>query len=120
MVRMNISRQGGRVRRARTRTKTRWPCTPSELNWCLHGLKTVTALILYTDWLYFLLQLANDRDEFGVPPVIFALQNGQGDVVRYLVEAGADVNAQEARTLRTPLHYALYTKNIKIFQFLLG
>ncbi|XP_048259222.1 inversin-B-like [Haliotis rufescens] len=65
-------------------------------------------------------QLADERDEFGVPPVIIALQQYQEDIVRHLVEAGADVNIQETRNLRTPLHYALYTKKLKILEFLLG
>ncbi|XP_046579895.1 serine/threonine-protein phosphatase 6 regulatory ankyrin repeat subunit C-like [Haliotis rubra] len=65
-------------------------------------------------------QLADERDEFGMPPVILALQQYQEDIVRHLVEAGADVNIQEARNLRTPLHYALYTKKLKILEFLLG
>ncbi|KAK7466780.1 hypothetical protein BaRGS_00037145, partial [Batillaria attramentaria] len=64
--------------------------------------------------------IVDEGDGHGTPPLTVAVQQGQIDICRQLLEAGADVTAQEVQTLRTPLHYALYLKRLDIFTLLLG
>ena len=65
-------------------------------------------------------QLLNRRGgENGVTPLLAAVQKGDTTVVSALVTSGADVNAQEDTSKRTPLHYALYTRKRDLFEYLL-
>ena len=66
-----------------------------------------------------MLQVLDEGDAHGTPPLTLAVQQGHSDICRQLLEAGADVTAQEVHTLRTPLHYALYLKHLDIFALLL-
>ena len=63
--------------------------------------------------------MLDEGDAHGTPPLTLAVQQGHTDICRQLLEAGADVTAQEVQTLRTPLHYALYLKHLDIFTLLL-
>ncbi|KAL8620271.1 hypothetical protein ACOMHN_064561 [Nucella lapillus] len=65
-------------------------------------------------------QLLEERDGQGASPLTLAVQKGQSDLCRYLLQAGADVTAREVQTLRTPLHYALYLNHLHVFILLLG
>ncbi|PVD26794.1 hypothetical protein C0Q70_14472 [Pomacea canaliculata] len=56
----------------------------------------------------------------GLSPLILAVQQGHDTICRQLLEAGAEVTAQEAMTRRTPLHYALYLKRLDLFNLLLN
>ena len=67
-----------------------------------------------------LLQLIELPNQFGVPPLVYAIQQGFKDVCRYLLERGADVDVLEDKNdRRTPLHHAIYEGRHDIFSLLL-
>jgi ankyrin repeat protein len=51
-------------------------------------------------------------------PLHLAVQNGNSDYVRFLIDHGADLNAQDLN-LRTPLHYAVVLEKDDCFDLLL-
>ena len=61
----------------------------------------------------------NEADITGQTPLIFAAFEEHMDAVRFLVEKGANVNAQTTQAGgNTPLHMAIYKNNIDIARFL--
>jgi len=53
--------------------------------------------------------LIESKDNHGELPIHHAIKYRQIDVLKFLIEAGADVDAKVARTGDTPLHYAVMT-----------
>jgi len=58
------------------------------------------------------------KAKYGWRPLHFAANNGHVDVVRFLLEKGANVNAQDHRG-RTPLHLAALDGHVDVVRFLL-
>jgi ankyrin repeat protein len=52
-------------------------------------------------------ELVRERDETGATPLHYAAFGGHRDAVRVLVEAGADINATDARFGATPAGWAI-------------
>jgi len=50
-------------------------------------------------------------DKYGYTPLKTAIINQHGDIIRYLVEAGADVNDNNNNYYETPLHIVFYSIN---------
>ena len=57
------------------------------------------------------------RDEKGLTPLHYACQKGSRDIVRLLIENGADVT-METNTSVTPLHLAVMSGNKEIIKML--
>ncbi|EKX31291.1 hypothetical protein GUITHDRAFT_122511 [Guillardia theta CCMP2712] len=61
----------------------------------------------------------NIVDEYGVSPIHVAAADGNFEIVRYLVRAGADPDLATKKEKRTALHYATMNKNLTLVQYLL-
>lgn len=66
----------------------------------------------------------NHTDNFGVTPLHIAIDEGYAEKARFLIEAGADINAQTNENcpwvhLKTPLRTAIYRGSIEIIDLLL-
>lgn len=62
----------------------------------------------------------DSRDAAGQTPLMYAAESGQLEVVRYLISAGADVNAtSNALGLGTPLIYAASSDRTQVMQYLI-
>lgn len=52
--------------------------------------------------MYFTLQSINVNDDIdGRPPILYAADYGQFDVIKYLISAGANVNVSNSNQLRS-------------------
>lgn len=60
----------------------------------------------------------NARDEDGITPLMAACLKGNLDIIKLLVEAGADLNAKDNRTA-SPLNYAIQRKRTKTVRYFL-
>ena len=56
------------------------------------------------------------RNRYGDTPLLLAVSQNHGEVVRRLVKAGANINPAGW----TPLHYAIYGNRLDLAQFLVG
>jgi len=56
----------------------------------------------------------------GRTPLHYAIENGCADVVRFLLQAGANVNIVTAQEGHTPLHYAVFKGDIGMVELLLA
>ncbi len=61
----------------------------------------------------------NDIDNEGETALHYAVKSGTSDVVKTLLEAGAEVNVQSTEYKFTPLHHALIRRNNDIVASLL-
>ncbi|KPI89947.1 hypothetical protein ABL78_0915 [Leptomonas seymouri] len=61
--------------------------------------------------------IVNSEDATGLTPLLFAAGRGHLDVVRFLVEHGADLNHQSDRG-QSALHRAVYRGNIDLVEYL--
>ena len=68
---------------------------------------------------YLLPRDVNDAaDEDGMTALHFAAQNGNTDVVRYLLENGADIKAQDIKLERAAIHFAAENGSLECVKFL--
>ncbi|CAF1172406.1 unnamed protein product [Didymodactylos carnosus] len=69
---------------------------------------------------YFQKQYINKEDSTGSSLLFVACRNGHLELVKWLIENGANVNFQQTvLTKSTPLHVASYRKHVKVVEFLL-
>ena len=54
----------------------------------------------------------------GMTALLFAAQNGNTDIVKYLVEHGADIKAQDSLLSRSALHFAAESGNLECIKYL--
>ena len=54
----------------------------------------------------------------GMTALHFAAQNGNTEIVKYLVENGADIKAQDSRLSRSPIHFAAENGNLDCVKYL--
>ena len=59
----------------------------------------------------------NNKDKEGLTPLHFAVQQGNLELVRYLVESAAGVNNRDNEGL-TPLHFAVQQGNLEVERYL--
>jgi outer membrane protein assembly factor BamB len=62
----------------------------------------------------------NTRTTYGATALAYACDRGHLDVVRYLVERGAEVNTRDDFYQFAPITWALYKEHTEIITFLLG
>ncbi|MDQ2842016.1 MAG: ankyrin repeat domain-containing protein [Acidobacteriota bacterium] len=62
----------------------------------------------------------NERDEAGSTPLIVAVLSDRPEVLRYLIDQGADVNARQLETDSTALLYAVLAPRIEMVRTLLS
>jgi outer membrane protein assembly factor BamB len=60
------------------------------------------------------------KTRYGATALSFASDKGQVDVVRYLVELGADVNVQDTFYESTPIGWATFNEHVEIIEVLLA
>uniref|UniRef100_A0A8W8HUJ0 Uncharacterized protein n=1 Tax=Magallana gigas TaxID=29159 RepID=A0A8W8HUJ0_MAGGI len=59
------------------------------------------------------------KDGKGTPPLVTAVNTGNLEICRYLLENGAKIDATDRRLKRSALQYAILAKNLDIFDLLL-
>lgn len=62
--------------------------------------------------------VSDAADENGMTALHFAAQNGNTDVVRYLLENGADIKAQDIKLERAAIHFAAENGSLECVKFL--
>ncbi|XP_050505213.1 ankyrin-1-like [Diabrotica virgifera virgifera] len=62
--------------------------------------------------------LINETDYDGCTALHIAVHSKLTDIVKYLVEKGADVNATEVSRGRSPLHYATFNNDLELVRLL--
>jgi ankyrin repeat protein len=63
-------------------------------------------------------ELLNAQDEDGKTPLHHAVRTGNGEIARYLIERGADINLTDTEN-ESPLHYAASSGNLDMAKLLL-
>lgn len=64
-------------------------------------------------------QIFSKKDGKGTPPLVTAVNTGNLEICRYLLENGAKIDATDRRLKRSALQYAILAKNLDIFDLLL-
>lgn len=64
-------------------------------------------------------QIFSKKDGKGTPPLVTAVNSGNLEICRYLLENGAKIDATDRRLKRSALQYAILAKNLDIFDLLL-
>ncbi|XP_078316219.1 uncharacterized protein LOC111129666 isoform X11 [Crassostrea virginica] len=64
-------------------------------------------------------EIFSKKDGKGTPPLVTAVNTGNVDICRYLLENGAKIDATDRRLKRSALQYAILAKNLDIFDLLL-
>ena len=62
--------------------------------------------------------VSDAADEDGMTALHFAAQNGNTDVVRFLLENGADIRARDLKLNRSAIHFAAENGNLECVKFL--
>ncbi len=62
--------------------------------------------------------VSDAADEDGMTALHFAAQNGNTDVVRFLLENGADIQARDLKLNRSAIHFAVENGNLECVKFL--
>ncbi|KAK3584494.1 hypothetical protein CHS0354_006025 [Potamilus streckersoni] len=88
--------------------------TPLHLACAKGNLKIVSVLLANS----FLKETLEIRNADGVTCVHLAALNDHLDVLRILLEKGANVNARESKSGRTVLHFAAETGNVRLLDLL--
>jgi len=57
-------------------------------------------------------------DKDGMTALLFAANNGNTEVIRYLLENGADIKAHDTRLERSAIHFAVESGNLECVKFL--
>ncbi len=61
----------------------------------------------------------NVSDDYGLSPIHMAASKGNIQVLKALIDHGANVNAVEKKSSMTPIHYAAYNKNSAAIKLLI-
>nr|XP_034325555.1 titin homolog isoform X16 [Crassostrea gigas] len=64
-------------------------------------------------------EIFSKKDGKGTPPLVTAVNTGNLEICRYLLENGAKIDATDRRLKRSALQYAILAKNLDIFDLLL-
>ena len=65
-------------------------------------------------------QTVNSKDQSGYTALHYACRKGNMEIIRYLVEAGANVNEKTRAGKVTPLQRAAYSGQLETVKYLLG
>ena len=100
-----------------------------ELNWEVNDIFAASQKSSIDDIKFYLnigqnINKTADYEPFiGQTPLMIAINNNKDkdiDVIKYLIDNGADLNAKYIKTEDTPLHMAIKNENIQIIQLLIS
>ena len=100
-----------------------------ELNWEVKDIFAASQKSSIDDIKFYLnigqnINKTADYEPFiGQTPLMIAINNNKDkdiDVIKYLIDNGADLNAKYIKTEDTPLHMAIKNENIQIIQLLIS
>lgn len=75
--------------------------------------------IFFYNLCFHYFQIFSKKDGKGTPPLVTAVNTGNLEICRYLLENGAKIDATDRRLKRSALQYAILAKNLDIFDLLL-
>ncbi|XP_048733464.1 titin homolog isoform X3 [Ostrea edulis] len=64
-------------------------------------------------------EIFSKKDGRGTPPLVTAVNTGNAEICRFLLENGAKIDATDRKLKRSALQYAILAKNLEIFDILL-